>query len=42
MQDVDFFRKKIKELLEQEKSLFFPNICFGVSLHLLLELLLSD
>lgn len=36
-----FFRGRIRGQLEQEKLVFFTNICFGVSLHLLLEMLLE-
>jgi hypothetical protein len=35
-----FFEERMRELLEQEKPLFLTNIYFGVSLHVLLELLL--
>jgi hypothetical protein len=36
---LEIFGRRMGELLEQEKSLFFTNICFGVGLHVLLELL---
>ena len=35
----EIFRREMWEVLQQEKSLFFTNICFGVSLHVLFEML---